>query len=176
MKSDLEKKINILSNFFKVSVEDIKKYYNINEYTYSLVNNIICIYYYYGYGQRIKTNNINIYFMYKPINVITYFKNFKLFNLLKCDLDICFYKKYYKNINNAATKYYYCKYNYCKYNYLNRYYLNIYIYLYNITKYKYKDKYYYKYNKINTKIINLNQFYYLINKIYFIFYFYYIYI
>jgi len=125
-----------------VSVEEIKKYYNINEYTYSLVNNIICIYYY--YGQRIKTNYINIYFMNNPTNVIT---NFYLFNLLNCNLDICFYK----NINNAATKYYYCK-----YNYLNRY--------------------YYKYNKINTKIINLNQFYYLINKIYFIFYFYYIYI
>ena len=156
-------KINILSNFFKISIEKINKYYNVSDYNFKLLNKIIVIFDSYG---RILNKNLNI-------NPITIYRveynilkkqdriNFYLLIYKHC---IYFYKKYYKNIYN--TKFYYSKYK------------DLNIYLYNITQYKYNYKYYKKYNiytiYIYDNYLKIHQNIYLVNKINLLYYFCYI--
>jgi len=166
MDQNNQKKINILSNIYKSSTEDIQKYYNINEYKYILVNNIVYIYTDIGGSLLLNKDKfiITIKCMNKHDNILKHYNNNYFSYLFTYIYNIYFYKKYYKNIKNN-TKYYYYKYN------------NKNIYLYNITKYKYKNNIYNKYNIYNINVIlniKSKKYIYLNNIIHIIFYFCYI--
>ena len=153
---------NIVSNLYKKDVKTVVNSYDVINCYYELINNKIYLYYKKYYNEIYNKKYCN----YKTYLYLLLFDNVITFEIDDgCHIsylhDLIFYKKYYRNINNNKTKYYYYKRH------------NINIFLYNITKYKYNYNVYNFYNLLH--IEKLNQYmYYEINKVYIKCYFLYI--
>ena len=161
MNSDI-KMLNILSNIYKLSIDDTKKLYSLNTYTFKRINNIIYVYkdeYPLYNSIYYKKKIFNFYILRKNSNILKLNNIFlKILNIERLRyIDLIFYKKYYrKNFN-------YYKIHIKIYCYKNYYVYNILYYKHNNYIYKFQNKYtpytnyYNKYINIsNQNKININ--------------------